>query len=285
MTWKNATIQILTGATIAAVMVAGQYFAGPTNPPIDTITVAVPAAPPSPLVGPEGPVEVGDFAEFSVDAAIKTTHWAVFPSVPLSRYETSEHPHKVLVSTKKPGKYVVVVSGLKLDDAATPESFLWHRELTVVAQGDTPKPVTPDLPAPRPLPPSDPEEPEPTTAPVPVAGFRCLLHYDARYGMPDVFADPAVAAWLDARCVKGEDGKTPEWRRWPRGTPADGDFDHWPAYVAVVPADTVKPYVVFGDGKKGYHGEAPKTGAELLALLKKHSDSALVSILKDKGVL
>lgn len=111
------------------------------------------------------------------------------------------------------------------------------------------------------------------SAPVKVDGFRALLLYEAGKGMPDSYASPEVAAYLNAKCVKGENGTTPDWRRWDDEIDPIGDFSIWGAYRAAAPKsidEHKQGFVVVGNGKTGFAGPAPASDADLLNLLKKY---------------
>ena len=106
------------------------------------------------------------------------------------------------------------------------------------------------------------------TAPVGAPGFRALFVYESEQGLPEVFASPDVRAYLNAKCVKGEDGTTPDWRCWDQHIDPQHDFAVWQAFWKV-PRQSL-PWVITGNGTTGFSGPAPTTVDELLTLLKKY---------------
>lgn len=172
----------------------------------------------------------------------------------------------------KPGRYELGLSvqlplGISAENPTGQDPFA-EDSLVVDVGGVVPAPpVDPKPPVVVPVdPPADGE-----AAKVKTPGFRCLLLYEHMKGIPDVFANREVCKYLDSHVVKGEDGKTPEWRRKDNDEPATGDFAVWKLYRETLPEGSNEGnFVSCGNGVIGYAGPAPKTGAELLALLKKY---------------
>jgi hypothetical protein len=142
----------------------------------------------------------------------------------------------------------------------------------VVSGGIEPKPPTPPFP---PEPKPDPPEP----APIPVEGFRVLIVYENNPSDPaavltkeqrGAMSSQAVRSYLDSKCAKGKDGKTPEWRMWDQHVDATNETEVWKDAMKM--PRNVLPWIVISDGKAGFSGPLPANEAELLALLKKYGE-------------
>ncbi len=140
----------------------------------------------------------------------------------------------------------------------------------VVSGGIEPKPPIPPFP---PEPKPDPPEP----APIPVEGFRVLIVYENNPSeaaavltkeQRGAMSSQAVRSYLDSKCAKGKDGKTPEWRMWDQHVDATNETDVWKDAMKM--PRNVLPWIVISDGKAGFSGPLPANEAELLALLKKY---------------
>jgi hypothetical protein len=113
--------------------------------------------------------------------------------------------------------------------------------------------------------------PPPNPAPIPLPGFRVLVVYDkdtltdAQQGI--VFGR-AVRDYLDAHCVKGEDGKTPDRRIYPYGVDASGEAQWIRDVMQRHPGE--KSYFVVSNGKDGYSGPLPENADKALEILKRY---------------
>lgn len=141
----------------------------------------------------------------------------------------------------------------------------------VVVVGTAPAPPGPTPPGPAPTP--DPP------APIPEPGFRVLFVFEADdltaypRGQVNAMRAGEVRDYLAARCAKGADGKTPEWRAYDQHTPMDAAPKLWRDAMARPRASL--PWVVVSDGKTGFEGPVPFNPADpadlapVLTLLKK----------------
>jgi len=146
----------------------------------------------------------------------------------------------------------------------------------VVSGGD--KPPLPPVP-PGPVPPNPPgPTPDPDELPpIPNEGFRAMIIYENNpkteaERMPPsqqaILGSPVIRSYLDSKCAKGQDGKTPEWRMVEQHDDLSNESNIWKLAMALPRASV--PWIVVSDGKRGTSEPLPKTEAETLALLKKY---------------
>jgi hypothetical protein len=247
-----ATILAAALVSLTAVWLGGHP--GPVDPTPD-----VQPLPHDPeIVGPASPVEMGRLARFVLpDEVLDTTgHWRVVARstvVPDAALVECDGGRTAFVETFAPCVYDVSVAGLR-------DGRVFHWATTFEVGGSP-------TPAPPPIPPGP--DPKPIdVAPVNVAGFRALLVYESEQGLPAPFAASSVREYLNTRCVKGEDGRTPDWRCWDQHVDPQADFAVWQSYWKVPRSGL--PWVVVGNGRSGFSGPMPATADELLDLLKKH---------------
>lgn len=114
-------------------------------------------------------------------------------------------------------------------------------------------------------------------APIPAEGFRVLIieetgdRYKLSPGQLEALNSTLARDYMNSRCAKGVDGKTPEWRIW------DDDFTAqdlsresklW--QDAYARPDGPLPWIVVSNGKSGTEQELPKSEADLINLLKQY---------------
>lgn len=211
---------------------------------------------------------VNDKLRLKASGAIgKSVTWRIHPPSPnFDSYELGQ----VADLTLPPMVNAVVIAATISEDGQT---AVVDTLLVVSTQGPQPPPVVVVPPVVDPsVPPAPPVVVDPNNPPpIPAEGFRALLLFEARKGMPDSYAAPAVNDYLNSHCVKSVDGVL-EWRRPDITDNLAGDYDTIQAMRAIVP-DGVENWIVCGNGKTGYSGAPPDddpTGAKLLALLKKY---------------
>lgn len=171
------------------------------------------------------------------------------------------------------------VAGAKLDKNGTwivrgvpkPGEKGWMRTITV-STGIQPEPPKPPEP---PTPPTPPVPPAPV--PIPAAGFRVLLveEKDDRGTIPQpqlaAMFSTQVRDYLNRKCAKGPDGKTPEWRFWDKDVVLSAESETWQKiWTATKPQLTKLPAVVVINGTDGKVFDMPADEAGLLALLKQY---------------
>jgi hypothetical protein len=114
--------------------------------------------------------------------------------------------------------------------------------------------------------------------PIPDAGFRVLVIEETaeRGKLPrdqqTILTSTEVRAYLNAKCAKGPDGKTPEFRFFDKDTDVSHESKVWQEAMAKAKATPgfVVPWLIVSDGKKGSDGPLPANVAEMLAELKKY---------------
>lgn len=216
------------------------------------------------IVGPESPVAIGRLARFTLPEGVLDAagHWRVVArsaSIADAALVESDGGRTAFVETASPCLYDVSVAGTHEGRV-----FHWATTFEVVAQ---PTPAPPPLP-PTPIPQPTPEPDALDVSPVKTNGFRVLLVYESESGLPESFAAATVREYLNARCAKGEDGRTPDWRCWDRNVDPTEDFSVWQAFWNV-PRSSV-PWIVVADGRCGFSGPAPAEPEKLMDLLKKY---------------
>lgn len=112
------------------------------------------------------------------------------------------------------------------------------------------------------------------SAPISAPGFRVLVVTDSENlaKMPSsqiaVITGTDVRDYLDKHCVKGPDGKTPEYRFFHATTDVSFSSPLWKEAFAA-PRSSL-PWILVSNGKTGYSGPLPVNTAETLKLLKKY---------------
>lgn len=135
--------------------------------------------------------------------------------------------------------------------------------------------VVPPVP-PKPIDPPVPPGPKPDdNPPIPNEGFRVMIVYENNpkteaermtKEQQAILGSPSIRAYLDSKCPKGQDGKTPEWRLFEQHDDLSNETNVWKLAMQM-PRQSL-PWIVISDGKTGFSGPLPKTEAETLALLK-----------------
>lgn len=114
-------------------------------------------------------------------------------------------------------------------------------------------------------------------APIPHLGYRVLIVYEtADLGkLPKeqlaAMNSLVLITYLDSKCVKGPDGKTPEYRFLDYDTPMQGESKLWQEAMEKIKKNPIKsPQIIVSNGRTGYIGDFPKNLDELLVLLKRY---------------
>ena len=192
--------------------------------------------------------------------------WRIDPGLQEVRLDLLLPPEQLaqlrgkVVTANRPGRYKLEAWNAKAD-AASEISTCW-----VVIGEPGPMPPEPKPPEPKP-----PEPKPPDVAPIPLDGFRVLIVHESADNLTPaqkaILTAQAVRQYLNAKCVKGPDGVTGEWRIWDKDIDASGDAKHW--QDALKRPRTGTPWIVISTGRAGFEGPLPTTVAETLTLLKK----------------
>lgn len=156
---------------------------------------------------------------------------------------------------------IVPTDGAKPDD-----SDVIRRTLDVDA-GDGPRPP-PDPKPPDPKP--DPVNPPP----IPEPGFRVLIVYDRMTlgtipaSQNAIIFSKDIDAYCRAKCAKGPDGATPEFRQYSTDAAIATEAKVWRDAFARPRASL--PWIIVSNGTTGYEGPLPANIADTLKLLKKY---------------
>ena len=124
-----------------------------------------------------------------------------------------------------------------------------------------------------PRPPPDPPGPEPPN-PVPTDGNRVLIVYESSELStlpPDqavLMTSGNVRDYLQRKCSKGPDGRTPEFRIWDKDVDATNAGQTWKDALAI--QRNGLPWLIVSNGTTGFSGPLPDNEAALLAKLKQY---------------
>ena len=203
----------------------------------------------------------GDFVTVPSEADGKEVRWVVLDAgLRLFPVNLLKDTRTAVVTSTVPGKYRLLAYTAKGDVPSEPALCL------VVIEG-TPPPVPP---GPVPPTPPDPPTPPPSPAPIPEPGFRVLMVYETQdrltSAQKSVLMAGDVRTYLNAKCAKGADGRTPEWRLWDKDVDPKNEAPLWQAAFKRPRASY--PWVLVSNGTKGYEGPLPATIADMLKLLK-----------------
>lgn len=217
---------------------------------------ALPAAA-DPVTVPEG-----QFADLKVDVPKGASVVWQFATPPTRK--AADLPPGRAIFTGVPGKtYSVMAMVIDFDaKTVTPIDF----EVTFLGKAPTPPP-----PPPGPTP-----DPTPTPTPDPIVGegLNVLFVYEkddlAKLPSAQLAAlySAEVTDYLNAKCAKGSDGKTPEWRKWDQNQDVSKAPAAWKAALAR-PRKSL-PWVSISTTRATFEGPLPATVEDTLALLRKY---------------
>lgn len=125
-----------------------------------------------------------------------------------------------------------------------------------------PNPFTPKPPAPQPAP----EPPKPSKLMVLIVTPNDVSAVPP--AQMAVFTSGAVRDYLNAHCLAGTDGKTPEYRVWNENVQVVGESDLWKTAMGR-PRKSL-PWIIVNYGSGLFEGPLPVTVDDTLALLKKY---------------
>lgn len=117
----------------------------------------------------------------------------------------------------------------------------------------------------------------PGPAPIPLSGFRVLFitesedasdFNDLSKEQREIFYSAEIRNYLNAKCVKGPDNKTAEWRIVDPNAEYSTDEQRWKDAANRKRGEL--PWIIISDGQKGFEGPLPANVEETLKLLKKY---------------
>lgn len=213
--------------------------------------------------------EPGDFLRVSATTTGTVVKWKSYNrELKLFPMDQLKDTKTAIVTATKPGKYRLFAV---TSDANGP-SDIAETEIVIAGQPD---PVPQPTPTPTPIPTPNPPPPPPADpAPIPAPGFRVLVIYDTLSVTTLPAAQQAalfsknVSEYLNARCIRGMDMKTPEWRFFDAKIDPSADGALW--------VDAMKrprkslPWLIISDGSKGYEGPLSANETDFLTLLKRY---------------
>lgn len=198
----------------------------------------------------------GELISISAESGAPLVSWNASPGIRLVNDDPPDAAGKAkLLHAAKAGTYFVV--------AMIPTDKGVRSDICIVTIGK---------PAPRPDDPP-PVDPPADKAPIPAPGFRVLIVYETadlpKYskGQLATLYGADVRNYLSSKCVKGDDGKTAEWRIWDKDVVTAGESALW--QEAMRRPRGKLPTILISDGKTGYEGPLPDSIADTLALLKR----------------
>ncbi len=206
--------------------------------------------------------EPGDFLRVSATTTGTVVKWKSYNrELKLFPMDQLKDTKTAIVTATKPGKYRLFA----VTSDATGPSDIAETEIVISGQPD-PAPA----PGPQPTPTPTPSDP----APIPAPGFRVLVIYDTLTvttlpaAQQNALFSKAVSEYLNARCIRGQDMKTPEWRFFDSKIDASADGALW--VEAMKRPRKSLPWLIVSDGSKGYEGPLPANESDFVALLKRY---------------
>lgn len=170
--------------------------------------------------------------------------------------------------------YTIEPSGVgRVEIIVVPTGAVNEKDIqrTLLDVDDGTKPIPPPVPPTPPAPPTPPKPP----APIAEKGLRVLIVYDgdklpnAPASLQTILFSTALRTWMSANCVKGADGKSPEWRVWSSDIDTTGESDIW--QKAMKRNHPTLPWILISNGDTGYEGPLPTTSpADVQTLMEKY---------------
>lgn len=195
--------------------------------------------------------------------------WKIRPADPANVVDwASKQNVRNIEWVAPPGQYRVE---LNVGRVATDGGLEMNFAEVMVTIGTAPIPP-PQPPGPTPPGPNPPQPPGPTPpAPIPGDGLRVLIVYESAdlSKLPpaqlNVLYAKSVRDYLDSHCVKGPDGKTPEYRIWDQNVPTANEAKTW--QDAMKRSRSGLPWLIVSNGKTGFEGPLPPNTDAMLRTL------------------
>tara|TARA_R110000868_G_C10712967_1_gene750125 strand:- start:418 stop:870 length:453 start_codon:yes stop_codon:yes gene_type:complete len=131
--------------------------------------------------------------------------------------------------------------------------------------------LTVDGTAPQPPPDPEPDDPDP---PIPTNGNRVLIVYESTElstlppSQAVLMTSGNVRDYLQRKCSKGPDGRTPEFRIWDKDVDTTNAGQTWKDALAI--QRNGLPWLIVSNGTTGFSGPLPDSEAALMAKLKQY---------------
>jgi hypothetical protein len=263
-TWILSALACLVGASIAQaqVAVAPEYS---TGQPV-VVEVAWPEA-------PEGACAhvIWSVGNDAGSLPITERRVAIWPVYRAESYFLPIRATGFLTVANESGEQVLVPGSHTVYEATT----------RIIGLADVVPPGPGPGPGPGPVPPPDPVAP----APIPEPGFRCLIVVETSdlsrmpAGVLNAIHATAVRKYLNEKCVRGPDGKTPEWRYFDKDVSLQFESQTWKSAMArekqlytkdAQGRDVPQAWCVISNGATGFEGPVPSSPDDFLALLRKY---------------
>lgn len=109
--------------------------------------------------------------------------------------------------------------------------------------------------------------------PIADAGFRVMFVWETSSVTPaqaNIINSTTMRTYLNGKCAKGIDGKTPEYRMFDKDVTMSGETELWKKAMGR-PRTTI-PWILISNGKTGFEGPLPATLDETMTLIKKYAE-------------
>jgi hypothetical protein len=241
--------------------------------PVDAQQPTPPAPVPTPVVEPTVTIKVDSTSVQVRDivvVSIESNGTATEVDIPVglgSKVELKPANDKTLsylFQPKSAGRYTIY--------AVTTLGGKLSKIVSVTIEVVDPTPPVP--PAPVPPAPTPTPTPTPDAAPIKEPGLRVLIVYEsadmAKYPSAQIAAIYSQEFWslLNTNCVKGSDGKTPDWRFFDQNVDVSKESAIWQA--AMKRERKSLPWILVSNGVTGFEGPLPATLTETSELVRKY---------------
>ena len=197
-------------------------------------------------------VQVGRLGRIKIETNGKTIRWIVPPELDSFReFDPDPSVIRLIVVGYADGQYRLVAYTAIGDVPSDPA-------ICVVVVGKGPGPVPPVPPG-----------PDPPIPPIPIAGLRVLVVYESATpgDTAKIVGSATVRDYLNAKCAKGPDGKSPEYRILDKDVSL-ANASQW-VKDAMARQRQSMPWIVVSNGTAGFEGPLPTSIDATMTLLKK----------------
>ncbi len=244
--WRNLLSVVVLGGALVAAGVGGAWWFW-RDPGTDLITLPPAINSPVPLVELHATTKGG------------IVRWLVVPvgaSPAATLLSASTDNHTMHFGSVGQGQWVIY-AWTSVKNVATDAA------ICTVTVGNVPP-----GPGPGPNPPGP--------APIPDPGLHVLMVYESETTLTPpqrlVLTSQLVRDWLNTHCVKGPDGKTPEWRIWDANTNVTAESKSW--QNAMARKRDKLPWIIISNPSKGggYEGPLPESISTAIEKLSQYAN-------------